>query len=433
MIEQIEIGNFRAFSKPVSIRLRPLTVLIGKNSAGKSTFLKLLLMIRQTLESRGGGFLPQFFVSEGTQVRLGALEHLQNRNPGFAGKRLQLKMRLRTSEGPSASMLNLLDALQHHESGGQNGVNVTLPSPDKPAKVLKEKTVFEIEAEVLYRKPEVGYHAVTASQGDHQLFQFKSQSLRDVRFLFFPSNTSRPEGELEAVARNTFLRPAQELLVAPRHLSPVREDLQPVLERSTVPADEVGHHGEYAYQHLYDLLNQGGDRADFVSKSIRRIANVDQLQFEARAREFQAHFQGRNRDTGARCHLRDFGFGVGQCIPIFVQGALLQRGQLLMVEQPEAQLHPTAQLELGSFFVELWRTFGVPSIVETHSDNLILRLRKLVKTQKLAPSDVSIAYFSVENRTVIVKNLDILEDGRLGKGLPMEFFGADLLEVLEMQ
>jgi predicted ATPase len=112
---------------------------------------------------------------------------------------------------------------------------------------------------------------------------------------------------------------------------------------------------------------------------------------------------------------------------------LLHRGQLLIVEQPEAQLHPTAQLELGTFFVELWQRFGVPSLVETHSDNLILRLRKLVKKGKLAASDISIAYFTIENQTVTVKNLDILEDGRLGKGLPMEFFGANLVEVLDMQ
>ncbi|MCI0742779.1 MAG: AAA family ATPase [Gemmataceae bacterium] len=342
-------------------------------------------------------------------------------------------MRLATSDEPSSAMLELLNALQQNDSGSPNGVNVVLPRDGKPVKASREQTVFQIEADLIYRKPEVGQHSVTATQGKRELFQFKNQSLKDVRFLSFPSNTSRPKGELEALARNTFLRPAQELLSGVRHLSPVREDLQPVLERSNVPADEVGHHGEYAYQHLYEILNRGGERAEFVTKSIRRIANVDQLQFEARAREFQAHFQGRNRDTGARCHLKDFGFGVGQCIPIFVQGALLQKGQLLMVEQPEAQLHPTAQLELGSFFSDLWKNLGVPSLVETHSGNLLLRLRKLVKKGQLAPADVSIAYFSVENRAVTVKNLDIMEDGRLEKGLPMEFFGADLVEVLEMQ
>src|SRR5438445_2546684 len=105
MIETIEVGNFRAFSKPVTIRLRPITVLIGKNSAGKSTLLKLLLLIRQTIESTGGGFFPQFFETEGQHVKLGAISGVQNRNPGFGGKRLRLVIHLRTDEEPSTSML----------------------------------------------------------------------------------------------------------------------------------------------------------------------------------------------------------------------------------------------------------------------------------------------------------------------------------------
>jgi predicted ATPase len=238
---------------------------------------------------------------------------------------------------------------------------------------------------------------------------------------------------LELLANNSFLRPARQLLSAVRHLSPVREDdSRKVVERANPPADEVGHFGEHTIYHLYRILNREGAKADFVKDSIQRIANIDDLEFRKQAREFTSHFRGRNVDTGARCYLKEFGFGVSQCIPIFVQGVLLQKGQLLMVEQPEAQLHPTAQLELGSFFADLWRQFGVPSLVETHSDNLFLRLRKLVRQKKLPSSDVSIAYFCVEDRAVSVKNLDIMDDGRIGAGLPMEFFGADLLEVLDM-
>jgi predicted ATPase len=116
------------------------------------------------------------------------------------------------------------------------------------------------------------------------------------------------------------------------------------------------------------------------------------------------------------------------------------RGQLLLVEQPEAQLHPTAQLELGTFFAELWNEREVPTIIETHSANIILRLRKLISQGKLAPSDVSLAYFHVADvpqkrgkplKAVVVKNLDINPDGSLEKGLPMEFFGADIQEALD--
>src|SRR5207253_2834755 len=111
MIEEIEIGNFRAFSKPVTIRLRPITILVGKNSAGKSTLMKFLLMIRQSLESSHAGFFVDFFVTEGRHVRLGEFRHLRNRNPGFGGTRLRFRIRLRTTGGPSPQMLTLWDAL----------------------------------------------------------------------------------------------------------------------------------------------------------------------------------------------------------------------------------------------------------------------------------------------------------------------------------
>jgi predicted ATPase len=149
-----------------------------------------------------------------------------------------------------------------------------------------------------------------------------------------------------------------------------------------------------------------------------------------------------NAETGASCLLADFGFGVSQCLPIFIQGAMHDPNQLLIVEQPEAQLHPTAQLELGSFFAELWQKHRVPSLIETHSGNILLRLRKLVAKGALRPEEISIAYFTIENvkqenmpsfKSVVVKNLDIRFDGSLEKGLPMEFFGADILEALEMK
>ena len=95
-------------------------------------------------------------------------------------------------------------------------------------------------------------------------------------------------------------------------------------------------------------------------------------------------------------------------------------------------------------------------MVETHSGNILLRLRNLVAKGELSTSDVSVAFFTmgkgsrpskqsrddmmeelgVERRggfpAVVVKNLDINPDGSLEKGLPMEFFGADVLEALGM-
>jgi predicted ATPase len=109
----------------------------------------------------------------------------------------------------------------------------------------------------------------------------------------------------------------------------------------------------------------------------------------------------------------------------------MEPGEVLTVEQPEAQLHPTAQLELGSFFAELWKKRGVPSIIETHSSNLLLRLRKHVRTGELNPDDIGVAYVHVDDGTTKVTNMSIKPDGELDGHLPMEFFGADVFEALE--
>jgi predicted ATPase len=93
-------------------------------------------------------------------------------------------------------------------------------------------------------------------------------------------------------------------------------------------------------------------------------------------------------------------------------------------------------LELGGFFASLWAERKVPTLIETHSANVLLRLRRLVKEGQIKPDEITVAYFTVEERArgavVVVKNLDVQADGSLEKGLPMEFFGADVIEAIEM-
>ena len=53
----------------------------------------------------------------------------------------------------------------------------------------------------------------------------------------------------------------------------------------------------------------------------------------------------------------------------------------------------------------------------------------------LSHKDVSVAFFTVDEQNgnmPIVKNLDINEDGSMQAGLPMEFFGADVIEGLNL-
>jgi hypothetical protein len=307
-----------------------------------------------------------------------------------------------------------------------------------------ETTTFKIEGRVHYgRRFKYGSHDVSARLPNGSLFRKHGENLERSGFLRFGERTDSLNELIKGVAADRFLDTLRHEFLSQRHLSPIREESQQSVQTGSPPADDVGHRGEFALPHLAEFFTNPDmlDRAKFVTTFAASVARVDKLSFKSKLAKVLTQIKGRNIDTQAVCSLADFGFGVSQCLPMFVQGAMHHRGQLLLVEQPEAQLHPTAQLELGAFFSELWRQRGVPSIIETHSANVLLRLRRLVKEGKLKPADVSVAFFTVEKvrepgrgtfPAVVVKNLDIDSAGSLSKGLPMEFFGADVLEAMEM-
>ncbi len=219
-----------------------------------------------------------------------------------------------------------------------------------------------------------------------------------------------------------------------RHLSPVRDESQRVIVASPPPIDNVGPRGQYALPHLQEMITEYHDRYEFILPHLRRVAGIDNIRFSTSS-GYVSRALAKNKTTGAEVLIADYGFGVSQCLPIFVQGAIMPRYTSLMVEQPEAQLHPTSQLELGSFFADLWNSREVGSIIETHSGNILLRLRRLIANGELSHQDVSVAFFTFggnNNNMPIIKNLDINADASMEAGLPMEFFGADVVEGLQL-
>ena len=223
-------------------------------------------------------------------------------------------------------------------------------------------------------------------------------------------------------------------LISIRHLSAVKVEAQRVIIASPPPIDNVGQGGEYALPHLQRMIGEEHERYEFIQPYLESVAGIAEVKFR-NASGYISQAIARNKTTGADALIGDFGFGVSQCLPILVQGAIMAPQTTLMVEQPEAQLHPTAQLELGSYFADLWNKRKVGSIIETHSDNILLRLRRLVANGELSHKDVSVAFFTVDENNgnmPVVKNLDVYGDGSMEAGLPMEFFGADVLEGLKL-
>lgn len=108
------------------------------------------------------------------------------------------------------------------------------------------------------------------------------------------------------------------------------------------------------------------------------------------------------------------GFGLTYTLPIFVAALLVKPGGVLMIENPEAHLHPKGQSAMGNFLSQVAAS-GVQVFVETHSDHLLNGIRIAAKKRLVKPDDVALHFFhrgnGAQSTTVTTPYLD--ENGRL--------------------
>jgi len=125
----------------------------------------------------------------------------------------------------------------------------------------------------------------------------------------------------------------------------------------------------------------------------------------------------------------NMGFGVSYALPILIAGLRAQKGDLLIVENPEAHLHPAGQSKIGDFLARVSST-GCQVFIETHSDHVINGIRKSIAsgTAKLAPSDASINYFTDEAKVI---QISIEKNGRLSKW-PKGFFDQSQVDLAQL-
>jgi predicted ATPase len=118
----------------------------------------------------------------------------------------------------------------------------------------------------------------------------------------------------------------------------------------------------------------------------------------------------------------------------------MRRGGIYLVQQPEIHLHPDAQAGLADFFIYL-ATYGVITVVETHSEYMLLRLRRRLAegtqpiatglsiepgdVSPLAKDDVAILFTGVDDKEAVARQLEIGDSFQF-ENLPSGFMSQAL-------
>lgn len=111
------------------------------------------------------------------------------------------------------------------------------------------------------------------------------------------------------------------------------------------------------------------------------------------------------------------GFGITYVLPVIVSLLTAEPGELILIENPEAHIHPAGQSHLGRL-LSLAASGGVQVLVETHSDHIMNGIRRAVKSGKLSNNDAGVFYFWKNDEEYYqrqVKELVIDKNGKINK------------------
>jgi predicted ATPase len=411
----MRLENFRPFRDSGEFDLAPLSCLVGANSTGKSSIISAILLLKQSLEQERMSTRVTPLLLSGPYCDLGSFRdvvyaHKIKSHIGFVFRvpstllrqpvdlrgplvnldvprsvlrrrqfhyfptvnlprksSVTLKLSFVTDApfGPSLSRIELNvegvgSAYFLRTTGGERrqhwrGYTHDLPSQSVAMSFFPQSffPYFDIRRKAFVRQPLRTRKRIRkflhASQSTLQLLQrflslsevigpFRTPPERRYSFGGFSSSKSGPRGEQ-----------AVDLLVTEKLLKTSKHPLQSAVS--------------FWLQHL--KLAQKVSIED-LAKNI----NLFQLSLTGAARTLQAN-------------VADVGYGISQILPVIVQGLLMRPGGVYMVQQPELHLHPDAQAGLADFFLYL-ACYGVRVVVETHSEYLLIRLRRRLAEGKLS-------------------------------------------------
>lgn len=400
-MDSLTVSNFRCFRRETEIPIRPLTLLVGENSTGKSSVLAAIRIAWAI--ARGNTEID--FNSE--PFLLGTFDDMMHsprgRRPHAKRFTIGSSRTLHKIPGKKSNLpapLSLSTDTKFHQSGSQPAIaRQTLQCADYTLIVEPGTTL--------------GTSRIRLNCGGKKLFDSNHQS-HDLTWYITPTRPADWEyvvllvlqmlrvsevtideehiGNLNEIRRRMQLGSPPDLVA----FAPIRSRPQ----RTYDPITDAPHpEGAHVPMMLARLSAEDHGEWERLSTALREFGSESGMFEDVQIRRLGRHpgdpFQVMITIGKRRTNLADVGYGVSQILPLLVHALQNGHGGLYLIQQPEVHLHPRAQAALGSLFVKLARHGNRKFVIETHSDYLIDRVRIDIRDKPhLFADDVAILYFS---------------------------------------
>lgn len=469
MFTAVDIKNFKAFSEWQSLSLAPITLVYGPNSSGKSSIIHSIMLLKQSLTrpSTQGGL-----VSNGEYVDLGDYSSMVNEHD--ISKEMSFRISYTSSKkvgeqgfrsGAFGNSHLRSYELEYAYSGTENNsvyegfsylrrIDITITN-EKKAPIfhaafksnLRENNKDSITKRLLAAKKfSLLTEDTVAGYIERRTRDWEKLKIDDIKKVLSRTdfqidlNFSTPCIAVSGIKpvlglpvpgsiilNYTLGETASDLkekFSTVTYLGPLRSHPSRFYSPKGDQNESVGKLGENVARFIYE-------KSPEITEEINKWFERFEIPYELSARSIGDNVTGtviclQLRDIRSNVVVgpSDVGFGIGQMLPIIVEG-IVRENSVICVEQPEIHLHPRLQAHLADFIIETSKKNQW--IIETHSESLLLRIQTRIY-QGLSKDQVSVNYVEPMGSGGEIIHIPLDDDGDFCREFPDGFFEERIRE-----
>ncbi|MGB6776213.1 MAG: DUF3696 domain-containing protein [Terriglobales bacterium] len=441
MLTSLKIRNFKAWKDTGEVRLAPLTVIFGTNSAGKSSLGHLLLALKQTALATDRK-RALHLGDANTFIDLGTFSDC------LYGHNLSnpLEFELTWDLPKSLTVRNLHADIRRYTGNALSLSAVLRAEKNEQPKI--QSFAYDLlngkEVVIEVRHFLNGGGKWVLKSGDFKFVQAlgRQWDLTEPEKFYRVSETSLSRFQNVGFLRD-FALATERMLAGISYLGPLRNHPQRIYQWSGDTPEDVGQKGEFAIPAILAAqddgrkLNRGWKKqtrtfAEFIAEWLSEMGVIFSFSVRPVAKgrkEFEVLIK--TQAWSPEVKITDVGFGVSQVLPALVQAFYCPPHSTVWMEQPEIHLHPQVQSVLADVFISAVQAYqdgearSVQLIIESHSEHFLTRLQRRIAEGIIKPEDVAVYFCRNTSIGAVLEPLDLDLFGEI-KNWPTDFFGDQM-------
>ena len=427
-LREFIIKDVRCFEGEQRANIRPITLLVGENSTGKTSFLGSYRVLHRALSGHQHApfTMRGHFDFNEEPFQMGAFRDIFRSKRGNPDRKEEFVLGF--SMGNGDERYNIL--LTFVEKGSEPTVSsLCLHLPDKSSlkiQTSKDKSLLlKIPNHTIKINPHfddifflfcVVLGDLLNLQNTKGILDFLGIKGKDAEILnkFIKSKSAINSKSKEEKKSTRYFSP--DLFGQEKSIAPLRSKPKRTYDPTTEVPTAKGKHIPMLMMRLLRTKDKKWDTLhDDLVEFGRESGLFSEIKIKSHGRKINDPFQLQVKvRTGPQSNIIDVGYGINQILPILVE-IIHSVPTTFLLQQPEVHLHPRAQAEFSTFLAKSVSKKQHSFLIETHSDYIIDRMRMSVRDKIIKPDDVSILYFEPEKKGGAVKihNIKVDNQGNL--------------------